>query len=175
MTEADVKTEAISWAVLGNLNSGDIEALCFLVMMQASKSAQEDLKSIMAGVKSINEQKKQQRELLSKMQRQQSMTSVQLDSFKLSRSKTIAIQKKQNPDAVKLVRSGEIRKQPTKVELDNMKEQLKNDIDSMSEMGEMESLRLQMAMDRMSKMMTTLSNLLKKISDTANQIIQNLK
>ena len=175
MTEADVKTEAISWAVLGNLNSGDIEALCFLVMMQASKSAQEDLKSIMAGVKSINEQKKQQRELLSKMQRQQSMTSVQLDSFKLSRSKTIAIQKKQNPDAVKLVRSGEIRKQPTKVELDNMKEQLKKDIDSMSEMGEMESLRLQMVMDRMSKMMSTLSNLLKKISDTANQIIQNLK
>ena len=35
----------------------------------------------------------------------------------------------------------------------------------MSEMGEMESLRLQMAMDWMSKMMSTLSNLLKKISD----------
>lgn len=52
---------------------------------------------------------------------------------------------------------------------------LKQDIDSMSEMGEMESLRLQMAMDRMSKMMSTLSNLLKKISDTSNQITQNLK
>lgn len=45
----------------------------------------------------------------------------------------------------------------------------------MSEMGEMESLRLQMAMDRMSKMMSTLSNLLKKISDTQNSIVQNLK
>jgi len=30
-------------------------------------------------------------------------------------------------------------------------------------------------MDRMSKMMETLSNLLKKISDTANNIAQNLK
>jgi hypothetical protein len=45
----------------------------------------------------------------------------------------------------------------------------------MSEMGEMESLRLQMGMDRLSKMMSTLSNILKKISDTANSIIQNLK
>ena len=45
----------------------------------------------------------------------------------------------------------------------------------MSEMGEMESLRLQMAMDRMSKMMSTLSNLLKKISDTSTSITQNLK
>jgi len=34
-------------------------------------------------------------------------------------------------------------------------------------MGETESLRLQMAMDRLSKMMSTLSNLLKKMSDTA--------
>lgn len=48
-------------------------------------------------------------------------------------------------------------------------------LDSMSEMGEMESLRLQMAMDRLSKMMSTLSNLLKKSSETASHITQNLK
>jgi hypothetical protein len=65
--------------------------------------------------------------------------------------------------------------QPTKAELDNQIEQIKNDLDNMSEMGEMESLRLQMAMDRMSKMMSTLSNLLKKISDTSQSITQNIK
>lgn len=48
-------------------------------------------------------------------------------------------------------------------------------LDSLSEMGEMESLRLQMAMDRLSKMMSTLSNMLKKQSDTASSIAQNLK
>jgi hypothetical protein len=52
---------------------------------------------------------------------------------------------------------------------------LQSDLDSMSELGETESLRLQMAMDRMSKMMTTLSNILKKISDTNQSIIQNIK
>jgi len=38
-----------------------------------------------------------------------------------------------------------------------------------------EQLRLQIAMDRMSKMMSTLSNILKKASDTAQAITQNLK
>lgn len=52
---------------------------------------------------------------------------------------------------------------------------LRADIDSMSEMGEMESLRLQMAMDRLSKLMSTLSNILKKMSDTSESIVRNLK
>jgi hypothetical protein len=52
---------------------------------------------------------------------------------------------------------------------------IKDVLDSKSELGETESLRLQMAMDRMSKFMTALSNLMKKTSDTSSSIIQNLK
>jgi hypothetical protein len=52
---------------------------------------------------------------------------------------------------------------------------ISNSMSEVGEMGEMESLRMQMAMDRMSKMMSTLSNLLKKISQTATEITQNLK
>lgn len=51
----------------------------------------------------------------------------------------------------------------------------KNQLNSLNEMGEMEYLRLQIAMDRMSKLMSTLSNLLKKTSETANNIVQNIK
>ena len=65
--------------------------------------------------------------------------------------------------------------QPSKAELDAAIDKAKSDLDSMSEMGEMESLRLQMAMDRLSKMMSTLSNLLKKASETQEGIIQNIK
>ena len=57
----------------------------------------------------------------------------------------------------------------------NLLNGLVNQMDNMSEMGETESLRLQMAMDRLSKMMSTLSNILKKISDTAQGITQNIK
>lgn len=174
--EPDVmKMATRQWAVLGNIKDADIEALCFLVLMQAAKSAQEDLKAIMAKVKSINEQKAGQKELLSKMQQQRSMTNVQLDSFKFIQNKTIALQKGSDPDTVKFVRSTSRLKPVSKTEINEMADKMKNDLDSMSEMGEMESLRLQMAMDRMSKMMSTLSNLLKKISDTAQSITQNLK
>jgi hypothetical protein len=46
---------------------------------------------------------------------------------------------------------------------------------SMSEMGEMESLRLQEAMDRFSKMMSTLSNIVLKVDTTSAAITQNIK
>jgi len=52
---------------------------------------------------------------------------------------------------------------------------LKDQLDSMSEMGETESLRLQMAMDRTSKFMQALSNIMKKIDQTDDSIIKNLK
>lgn len=175
LSDADVMTRSKSYGVLGNMNGQDIEALAFLVLMQASKSAQEDLKAIMAKVKSINEQKAKQREMLSKLQQQRSMTNVQLDSFKLLQKRTIALQKGNDPDTVKFISSTARMKAVTQTDIKAMTDKMKNDLDSMSEMGEMESLRLQSAMDRKSKMMSTLSNILKKISQTADQIVQNLK
>ena len=48
-------------------------------------------------------------------------------------------------------------------------------LDSLSELGEMESLRLQMAMDRLTKLRSTLANLRKQASDTASTITGNLE
>ncbi|MBP9104757.1 MAG: hypothetical protein KBF82_12885 [Chitinophagaceae bacterium] len=176
MTDADVKTEATNWAVLGNLNSGDVEALCFLVMMQASKSTQEDLKAIMAKVKAINKQKQELRDMQSKMrEEQQSMRSAMLDSFKLLRNKTIALQNHQNPDTVKFIRSGIVRKQLSKTDIGAMIEQTKNDLNSMNEMRELDQTRMQMYMDRRDKAMEALSNFMKKFSDSQENIIKNLK
>ena len=171
-------------AVLGNLKTPDIEAIVFLVLMQASKSAQEDLKAIMAQVKAINSQKSKLREVMSMINdSKQSFTRVRLDSIKSISAQTQLLQRQNNPgiiqpvratgqDSIKTVR---VTRAVSQAEINTTKDKIRSDLDSMSEMGEMESLRLQMAMDRMSKMMSTLSNLLKKISDTANSIIQNLK
>jgi hypothetical protein len=43
------------------------------------------------------------------------------------------------------------------------------------ELSESESLRLQSALDRTSKVLDTLSNIMKKISDTSDAINQNMK
>jgi len=48
-------------------------------------------------------------------------------------------------------------------------------LDSTGEGRETESLRLQMAMDRLSKMMSTLSNLLHRIETTEAAITRNVK
>jgi hypothetical protein len=52
---------------------------------------------------------------------------------------------------------------------------LRGDLDAMNEMSEMTSMRLQMAMDRRSQLLQTLSNIGKKMSDMQNAILQNLK
>jgi len=92
----------------------------------------------------------------------------------LTASKAVTVRKKTtalNKNTIAAFQSVAVSKK----EFDNLENTIKNDLNSISEMGEMESLRLQMAMDRMSKMMSTLSNLLKKISDTSGSIVQNLK
>lgn len=129
------------------LRETDIEAMAFVVLIEASKSAREDLKAIMESVKLINAEKEAFRDRAKKVKAE----SVDFESsFQLL-----------------AVLCGKAIDQ----EIDQMQDKL----DSLSEMGEMESLRLQMAMDRLSKLMSTLSNLLKKISDTQSQIVQNLK
>lgn len=56
-----------------------------------------------------------------------------------------------------------------------MKRRIEARLDTASELNEAEALRLQMAMDRLSKLMSTLSNILKKMADTQQAIVANLK
>jgi hypothetical protein len=62
----------------------------------------------------------------------------------------------------------------THAEIAKLVDELKAELNSMGGATETQ-LRLQMMMDRMSKALTTLSNVLKKMSDTAEQITQNIK
>ena len=66
MCKADLPCKA----AIGSMPEGDIEALAFLVMMQAAKSAQEDLKAVMKGVKDINKEKGTVRETQAELQKE---------------------------------------------------------------------------------------------------------
>ena len=125
----------------------DVEALAFLVLVHASRSAQDDLRAVMDQVKAIT----RARNALRDEPRPLPPQALDFESmFKM----TVTLY-------VKTVEA----------EVDDILDQL----DSMSELGETESLRLQEAMDRLSKMMSTLSNALKKMSDVSSAIVQNLK
>jgi hypothetical protein len=60
-------------------------------------------------------------------------------------------------------------------QLKAIQQDLSGDLNSMNEMSEMTSMDLQMAMDRRSKFVEALSNLLKTMNDTQQAIVQNLK
>ncbi len=68
-------SSSIGYRNLGSMNDGDIMAMAFSVIMEAAKSAREDLKSIMESVKSINDAKADFRELLSKFNENAARTS----------------------------------------------------------------------------------------------------
>ena len=107
----------------------DIEAMALLIMAQAARDAEADLKAMLAEMKQANRTKEELRK-----------------HFEYLRAK----------------RAGLFPEKPA-------------GLDAMNELTESQSLRLQMAMDRISKMMATLSNILKKIADTQQTIVQNMK
>ena len=52
---------------------------------------------------------------------------------------------------------------------------MRGKLNSMNEMREMTSLKLQVTMNRRSKFIETLSNIMRKISSTQDSVVQNLK
>ncbi|MEI8291579.1 MAG: hypothetical protein WCH99_19090 [Verrucomicrobiota bacterium] len=160
LSEAAVKADIQTRFAGQSLAGGDIEALILLVMTEAAQDAEKDLEAAMAEMKAANEKKSDQREAANKLKRGESGI------------KAAARQEYTRPAATNLqVRPGWVKPQSVDQAVDSAKAKL----DSKSELGETESLRLQMAMDRLSKLQATLSNLLKKTSETQSNIVNNLK
>jgi hypothetical protein len=163
-SELTVKNAIAANPSFSGLPDGDINALAFLVMMEASKSAREDLKSIMSGVKQINDAK-------ASLRRKAQDSKATSESPKQTTVKAA-------PEPRQPARASLAPVQPTPIpraEFAKKLQSARNDMDSLSEMGEMESLRLQMQMDRMAKSAATISTLMKKQSETSQSITQNLK
>jgi len=155
LTEAvAIKEARQAVPMLGNMNDNDIEALAFMVLMQAAKSAQEDLKAVMAGVKAINAEKAKQREQAANLNKEKTATVDKSDRQNIQVKKDSPSKFTISPEMVKKM---DIQK------------------DELGELTEEQQLKLQMYMDRQSQLEQAISNILKKIADTQNQIIQNIR
>jgi len=170
---------------LGSLANSDIEALVFTVMMEAAKSAAEDLKEIMKEIRAKNATKQKLRELQGKVKCDIANSTGQMrlefgqngmGSERAYHHVFIPVEDPCSESGIKLIETDLHKRRITDISiLESIRDDLRDKLDSLSEMGEMESLRLQMIMDRRSKMIQTLSNIMKKISDTSQSIIQNIK
>jgi septal ring factor EnvC (AmiA/AmiB activator) len=108
------------------------------------------------------------------------MSKQMLDSFKLlTTTKTYTVTK---PQTTKVQTVPTVTKASTPIvtkvsdaEVKEVQNAFKTKQDSIDEMSKENSLQLQKQMDRRSKLEEAISNLMKKISDTQNSIIQNMK
>lgn len=166
-------------AVIAVLGESDIDCIAVLVMLIAAKDAEDDLKQLLNEITRLNEQKRQLRENVDALRTRRAAMSKEVAAAGYrARPSQPATEK------TPFLQLAYARYEPfvpvdssplTLAELDALIADSQAKLDSMSEMGEAESLRLQMAMDRVSKMMTMLSNMIKKMSETAATITQNLK
>jgi hypothetical protein len=174
---------------LGLLTAGtDIAELAFVVLMEATRDADQDLREIMAGVKAITKAKAQLRKLLAKVQRDVAANIGASDGQLTFTADGLGDEQSYHDAALPVADPAEssgVRYVPidlspgaavtTEDQLGAIRDDLRDRLDSMNEMSEMTSMRLQMAMDRRSKFVETLSNIMKKIDDTSSAIVQNMK
>jgi hypothetical protein len=164
----------------GALPAGaDIEAVAFLVMMQATQDMDKDLQAIMAEVKAMTNAKQKLRDLINLVNKDVADHGGKPDAPCLPPGCASLASELKGLSASTAGLQRPVRlsapARPTYANLRALQGQLKQNLDSMSEMSETESLRLQMMMDRRSKFMAALSNIMKKMSDTSGSMVQNMK
>jgi hypothetical protein len=169
-----------------------VEALAFLVLTQAVSDMDKDLKMIMAEIKATAAVKQMLRCLLTKVNKDVANNAGQKSGappLKPSPDGLGSIAAYSSPTGCKmpmvdLTAAGGVKEvgvqlckqQPKDIaDLRTVQEDLKGKLDSMNEMSEMTSLRLQMMMERRSKFMSTLSNIMKKMGSMSESVVQNIK
>lgn len=173
MTEAAVTDAARSDAAkLLSISTGDISALAFLVLMEAAKTAHEDLRAIMESVKQVNAEREKLRaatkQLGGKVKVAKKATApAYLKKVTTAKTANLQLAYSVLPDISATV----CESKDDEVCLDELQQK----DDALAEMSEQMAMRMQMVMDRRSKALQSASNLLKKISDTQNSVIANMK
>jgi hypothetical protein len=170
------------------LPAGDIDALVVRVMLEASAEAENDLREIMGELKAATAAKRRLRLLISKLaidvaENSSSESDGHLTFCDQGLGSEAAYHRIELPvpdprcdGAVRLLETDLHSGPITQVsQLRWILDAVKDQNDSLSEISTLDSLRLQMAMDRRSRLISTLSNIMKKLSDTDNTLVQNLK
>jgi len=162
------------------ISNMDVSEAAFIVMMQATKDMDKDIKAIMEEVKAFTSAKQKLRDLATRVNQDVAKNARKRDTevctppacggyqaVMMEVSPVLKGVRTQNP----LV----LREPGTIQQLRSLADYLKESLESYGSLGEELSLRLQIIMDRRTKIIQKLSDIMKKISSTQETIIQNLK
>ncbi len=149
------------------MGNNEIETLAFLVLVQTVKNAEDNLKAIRATVNTRRELKNKFRDAINMLNKNNpEVTRVQFDSLELLLKKE---DEKQRVNAVSP--TGPV----TKPERDELINKLRDEMDSISEMGQQDMLLLQQAMDKKNELEKMISECMKAYADVAGAAVQALK
>ena len=178
----------------GNLSSIDIDVLIHLVKFELWESEESALEEMLAEMHRMNQVKKKQREYINHLKKQRDGLKTKMrgeyQALKKQPSATRAqkqariIQKSPKMATTRHLRirypktpaiTYKNTKNMTLVELDKYVEEMEHEMDSLGGLSKEMSLKLKNLMERRSEIIQTLSAILKKISQTSDAIIANLK
>ncbi len=179
----------------GNPSSTETYALVQLVMFELLQSEQAALAEMSEEMHRMNQLKKRQEEYIHNLRKQRISSAKEKARQEYETSKKL-------PSATRIQQQASIVKKPPKTavtrqlrisypktpaitnknvknmtlaELDKYVEEKEQELDSLGGLSEELSLKLQILTDRRSKIIQTLSTILKKISQTSDTIIANIK
>jgi hypothetical protein len=181
LDEAGVRKLATDHASQHKFNEMDIEGLVALVMAQVANDSEKDLRDALEEMKKTNEEKQKMREAQQAMEKnKEAMSKQMLDSFRLlAKSNVTPIQKTQTTKLQTAQTTTKvntpINTKPSLTEVKTVQEEMRTKLDSMNELGQEQSTKMQLYMDRRTKANATLSNIMRKIAATQDSIIQNMK
>jgi hypothetical protein len=158
----------------------DIEALVFVVMMQATENMDQDLQQMLTEVKAETAAKQKLRNLQNEIeedaasgdgpQAQQVCRTFACASIP-SELRQLAADTAHLKHPISLA----VPPHATYGQIQQVKTQISRALDSLSDISQQQQLQLQTLMDRRSQFEETLSNLMKSQQDTSSSIVSNLK
>lgn len=169
----------------GSIPAGaDVEEVAFIVMMEATESAQNDLKTIMAQVEATNKSKQALGDMNAQVQAEVSSSAGKSSTGAVNApcrtpgcaslaAKTQEVARTSQGSAKPLQYT--VPTAPTYAQLNELQKKSSADLDSLNDLSQEQQLKLQMAMDQESKFYAAISNIMKSTSDTSSAIIGNLK
>ena len=184
----------------------DVSEAAFLVMMQATKDMDDDIRMIMAEIKAMTKAKQKLRDLIKDLNKWLSEelgstddSEIENEAVGASKNKQLKMKQikvfrpvpKKYPPILKLKMKtknygleyfiapkiktpGQLKNKP-KPYLKEILGKYESDLESLRRLLEELSLKLQVMMDRRSKIIQTISIILKKISSSEDTIINNIK
>jgi len=186
---SDVVSDSVK-TTFGNLSVADIDVLVGLTIFELWQSEEKALSVLLEEMQRMNESKKRQQKRLESLDRKRMETEPTPSDSSLRGPPVKRL--KPNPrlgakandtrsDYSEPQKPSSISRTPpppppseTYMSIDEL-EEIKDNLNSLNEQSEILSLKLQMTMDRRSKYISTLSNMMKKISTTQDTLIQNIK